>query len=184
MPSTASPLPGNAPVLPIALIVVLYLAFSVYRRTRAQKVRPWRAVLITAAIVVVSLFGIVATARSMTETLFVVLMLIGLAVGIALGLQMMRSIRFWRDDTTGELWMQGGVLYVVVWLGSYLLRYGARFAATGSLFPFSVTQTAQPETTLGLLSSALLFLSIGLWISRAYALVQKYRENRRDAVQA
>lgn len=154
--------------------IAALVGFAIYRRTRRQRVRPGRDVAIAAVIVVLSALGLVASGRS--HPLSLLLAPLALGVGFGLGWVMMRTIRFWRD-ASGQLWMQGGVLYIVIWLATFVLRLALR-AATGpqagsSLRPAGAPQS-QPEA-LAIASADLLFVSMGLWIARAVALVRRSR---------
>src|SRR5947209_2112532 len=95
-----------------------------------------------------------------------------LLLGLALGWLMMRQIRFWRDEATGQVWMGGGLAYVAIWLAIVALRLGVEYAAGG----FSAKAAPRAPTTLSLLASDLLILSIGLWLARGYALVRRAQQ--------
>jgi hypothetical protein len=156
-------------------ITAALVGFAVYRRMRAQPVRPTRAVVWGAVIVLLSAFGLLATGR--THPLTFVFAPLCLLAGFALGWAMMATIHFWRDEASGQLWMKGGALYIVIWLATYVLRLvvsslsGAR---PGSFAP-PPNGASQPEA-LAVLSGDLLFLSMGLWIARAVALVRRSRQ--------
>ena len=166
---------GGQPVVTWVILLAI-VGFGVYRRTRRQPVRAWRAVAIAAVIVLLSGFGLVAGRRETALALEIAPL--ALAAGLALGWLLMRTITFWRDETTGELWMQGGLLYVAIWLATFALRLGISFVS-GSGAPFGPPPPAAagppPNPTLALLSAELLFVSMGLWIARAAALVARSR---------
>jgi hypothetical protein len=156
------------------VIMAAVVGFAVYRRTRQQPVRPARSVAIAAMIVLLSAVGLVASGRS-PQPLALLIAPIALLAGFGLGWLMMGTISFWRD-ATGQLWMKGGVLYIGIWLATYVLRLAVSSLAgaqPGSL----VANPARPEPlALAILSADLLFLSIGLWIARAAALVYRSRK--------
>ena len=163
---------GQSSLITYAIILAI-VAFAVYRRTRRQPVRPTRAIVIAAVIVLLSGVGLFGVARG--QLLDFVLAPIALAVGFGLGWVLMGTINFWRDETTGQLWMQGGVLYVLIWLATYALRLGVEVVAGGGQLSFATPPHPEPGP-LGLLSIDMLFVSMGLWIARAAALVQRSRK--------
>ncbi len=162
--------PAQQSTLWTYVITAAIVGFAVYRRTRQQPVRPRRTVLWAAVIVLLSAFGVVSTGR--TQVLALELAPLALAIGIGVGWLMMGTIRFWRDAETGQLWMKGGVLYVLIWLACYVLRMAVTTMAGAPPGTFTPARGAPPEPLpLAILSSDLLFLSMGLWIARAAALV-------------
>jgi LPXTG-motif cell wall-anchored protein len=168
-PSTGS---GSAqPSLIAIVILVAAVGFVIWRRTRRQMVRPARAITISAIIVALSLFGLISGASG--NALPFLFAPVALVAGFALGWVMMGTIRFWRDEH-GQLWMQGGILYIAIWLATYLLRLGVGYAVEGPK-AFSGAPVREPATPLGALAVDLLFVSIGLWIARAAALVRRAR---------
>jgi len=156
------------------LITAALVGFVVWRRMLAQPVRPARAVVMAAVIVLLSGFGLAATGRS--HPLALILAPLALAAGFGLGWNMIRTIRFWRDEATGQLWMKGGVLYLFIWLFTLLLRLVFSILSGGQPGSFAppAAISSQPEA-LAVLSAELLFVSMGLWIARAAALVRRYR---------
>lgn len=153
-----------------------------YRRMRAQPVHPWRAVALSAVIVLLSALSLVGTNRLAAHPLALILPLPALVVGLGGGLLLMRSIRFWRDAATGALWMKGGAVYLAVWLGTVLLRQTVAYAS-GAYTATSGTGQASlhpVDPTLSALSADLVVVSMGLWIARAAALVLKYRDDGRS----
>lgn len=167
---------SNGSPSPLGLLVGLVIVgWVVYRRTRPQRVRLERTLIYTAVIVLVSVVGLLANPRVFGIALFLALAPVALVIGVALGWLMMRTIRFWRDESTDHLWMSGGVAYVAIWLGTVALRLGLTYLATGSLASPRSPSGAQPPSTLSIIASDLLFLSIGLWLARGYALVQRFQ---------
>ena len=163
---------GNTSPFLWPLVLLLVVAWLVYRRTRPQPVRPARTLAFTALIVLASAAGFAANPRVLTTPLFLVLALPALLLGLALGWLMTRQIRFWRDEATGQVWMGGGPAYVAIWLAIVALRLGVEYAAGG----FSAKAAPRAPTTLSLLASDLLILSVGLWLARGYALVRRARD--------
>ncbi len=164
-------------------IVLILIAFAMYRRMRAQPVQPQRAVALSAVVVLLSALSLVGTNRLAAHPLALILALPALAVGMGGGLLLMRSIRFWRDAATGALWMKGGVVYLAVWLGTVLLRQAMAYASGAYTAAGGAEQAARHPVnpTLAALSADLVIVSMGLWIARAAALVLKYRDDERSA---
>ncbi len=163
-------------------IVLVLIAFAMYRRMRAQPVQPRRAVILSVIVVLLSALSLVGTNRLAAHPLALILALPALVVGLGGGLLLMRSIRFWRDAATGALWMKGGAVYLAVWLGTVLLRQAVAYAS-GAYTATSGTgrPTLHPvNPTLAALSADLVIVSMGLWIARAAALVLKYRDDGRS----
>jgi len=158
------------------LIVVVGLVMA--RRIRPQPVRP-RRIAITGVIIVLvigsSLFG---TRQLVENPISLALIPVFLAAGVGLGFVLVRSMTFWVDQPTGDLWMRGGVLFVAILVGTIVLRFGLRYIVYGSAFGGSSGSPQPVHPSLALLSDVsadLLFLSLGLWASRAYFLVQRHR---------
>jgi hypothetical protein len=85
---------------------------------------------------------------------------------------------FWVDQPTGQLWMKGGILFVAILVGTVVLRFGIRYIVYGNAFGSSTVASPRGNTLfawLSDLSADLLFLSLGLWASRAYFLIQRHR---------
>ncbi|HEX5414140.1 MAG TPA: hypothetical protein VFZ25_00640 [Chloroflexota bacterium] len=167
---------GQSSSLLSVIIFLVIIGFFVYRRTRPQRVRITRTILYTAAIVLVSLAGLAANLAVFGSLLFLVLAPFALLAGLLLGWLMMRTIRFRRDEGTGQVWMSGGVAYVAIWLATLVLRLGVEYAATGRLGMAGPPQPTGPLTPLAIVASDLLFLSVGLWLVRGFSLVRRYRE--------
>jgi hypothetical protein len=169
-------------LLTVAVVTVL-VGLGVARRIRPEPVRPTRLLIFGAFVVVVIGLSLVGTGAHLIQSpLAVALALVCLAVGVLLGVVLVRTMRFWTDPNTGELWMAGGALFAIILVGTVVLRFGVRYAATGD--PFSSTNgptgpSAQqgPTGFLYVLSSDLLLLTLGLWVSRAVLLYLRYREH-------
>ena len=166
-----------------AAVVTVLVGLGVARRIRPEPVRPTRLLIFGAFVVVVIGLSLVGTGAHLIQSpLAVALALVCLAVGVLLGVVLVRTMRFWTDPNTGELWMAGGALFAIILVGTVVLRLGVRYAATGD--PFSSTNgrtgpSAQQGLTgfLYVLSSDLLLLTLGLWVSRAVLLYLRYREH-------
>jgi membrane protein CcdC involved in cytochrome C biogenesis len=169
-------------LLTVAVVTVL-VGLGVARRIRPEPVRPTRLLIFGAIVVVVIGLSLVGTGAHLIQSpLAVALALVCLAVGVLLGVILVRTMRFWTDPNTGELWMAGGALFAVILVGTVVLRFGVRYAAGGD--PFSSTNgptgpSAQqgPTGFLYVLSSDLLLLTLGLWVSRTVLLCLRYREH-------
>jgi hypothetical protein len=133
--------------------------------------------VLAAIIVLFSAVSLTGSNQLTDHPLAVILALPALLVGIGGGFVLMQSIHFWRDAATGELWMRGGVVYLAVWLVTLALRQGVAYASGAY---DTHTAGAHPVSpALAVLAADLLFVSMGLWIARAGALVLKYREYER-----
>ena len=154
-------------------IVLLVVAFAMYRRLRPQPVRPQAAVFVAGIIVVVSALSLVGTDRITDQPVAVILALPALLVGFGIGYALVQSIHFWRDAATGALWMKGGIIYLAVWLVTLALRQGVAYASGAYNAHTAGTHPVNP--TLATLSAVLVILSMGLWIGRATALVRTYQ---------
>jgi hypothetical protein len=155
-------------------IVLLLVAFAMYRRMQPQPVRPQRAVALAAVIVVLSAISLVGNNLLTDHPLAVILALPALLVGFGLGYVLMQSIHFWRDTSTGALWMKGGVVYLAVWLVTLALRQSVAYASGAYAAHTAGSHPVSPA--LAILSAELVIVSMGLWIARASALTLKYRE--------
>ena len=158
------------------LILLGFVGWAVYRRTRPQQVRLARTIVYTVLIVLLSVAALGANTRLLSNPLFIVIAPVALLGGLVVGWLMMRTIRFWRDQSNGQIWMSGGVAYIAIWFATVLLRLGIDYAATGTFSSVGPEQGNRTPTTLSIIASDLLFLSIGLWLARGYALVRRYRE--------
>ncbi len=155
------------------LLVLLLIAFAMYRRMRPQPVQPRRAVVMSAVIVMLSLLSLIGTNHVTANPLALALALPALVIGFGGGLFLMRSIHFWRDTSTGVLWMKGGVVYLVAWFATVVLRQVVAYA-DGAYSAQSLS--GHPTTlnpTLSALSADLVIVSMGIWIARAVALVRR-----------
>jgi hypothetical protein len=157
-------------------IVLLLVAFAMYRRMRPQPVRPQRALVLAAIIVVLSALSLFGSDRLTDHPLAIVLALPALLVGFGIGYALMQSIHFWRDTDTGALWMKGGVVYLAVWLVTLALRQGVAYASGAYAAHSAGAQPVNPA--LAALSADLVIVSMGLWIARATALALKYRAHQ------
>jgi hypothetical protein len=167
---------GSSSSFVVPLVVLVLIGWAIYRRMRAQRVRLTQTVVFTALIVLVSASGVGVNEKLLAEPLFVELAPVLLVAGLALGWVMMRTIRFWRDESTGQVWMAGGIAYVAIWLAIMALRLGISYTVTGGFSRAALAQQGQTPTTLSIITSDLIFLSMGLWLARGYALVRRYRE--------
>jgi hypothetical protein len=157
-------------------IMFVFVALGVRRRMRPQPVRPNRIVLFSVLIVLLVGLSFVGTGAHLIENpLAIALAPVCLAAGVALGVVLVRNMRFWTDPDTGALWMAGGAFFAIILVGTILLRFAVRYAATGD--PFSAPKANEPVSPLGVLSIDLLFVTIGLWLSRAVLLVLRHREH-------
>jgi hypothetical protein len=165
------------------VIVLVFISIAIARRIRPQPVRPTRILVFSVVIVLLLGFSFVGTGLHQIENpLALALAPVCLLAGIALGFVLVRTMRFWTDPTSGELWMAGGAVFAIILVGSILLRFAVRYAATGD--PFAPPKPNEPVSPLTSISADLLFLSLGLWLSRAVLLLLRYREHSATGVAA
>jgi hypothetical protein len=69
-------------------------------------------------------------------------------------------------------------------VGTIVLRLGIRSVVYGSAFGSGGAGRSAPHGVLYDLSADLLFLSLGLWLARAYFLYQRYRAHVATDAQA
>ncbi|MFZ0216854.1 MAG: hypothetical protein WAM30_13055 [Candidatus Dormiibacterota bacterium] len=160
-------------VVTIAVIVVV-VAFVMVRRMRAQVVRP-NAILIRSFILMALLVASLAsTGRSfLTDTLALAVAPVALVVGGLLGWVIVRAMTFWTDQQTGQLWMKGGILFIIVYLAAFGLRMAAGFL-NGT---YSGGVVSVHATWVTALSTDLVFLSLGLWAVRGGLIYWRYRQH-------
>jgi hypothetical protein len=156
-------------------IMALAIGFGIVRRMRPQPVRPDR--LIFSAVLIVLLLGasLIASGGGIVgDPLALLLIPVFVAAGAGLGYYLVRTMKFWQDPVTGALWMRGGVIFALILVGTIVVRLGIRSVVSGS--PFAANPAgASAHGLLYDLSADLLFLSIGLWVARAYLLYQRHR---------
>jgi len=157
-------------------IMFVFVALGVRRRMRPQPVRPNRILFFSVLIVLVIGLSFVGTgAHLIANPLAIALAPLCLASGVALGVFLVRTMRFWSHPETGELWMAGGALFAIILVGTILLRLAMRYAATGD--PFAAPRANEPVSPLSVVSADLLLVTLGLWLSRAVLLVLRHREH-------
>lgn len=169
-------------------VVVLAFTLGIARRIRPQPVRPTR-VMVTGVILVLVLLGsFVGTGVQVVENpIGLILIPVFIAAGAGLGFVLVRTMTFWVDQPTGQLWMRGGAVFAVILVATIALRFGVRYILTGNAFGSSSVGAGQHSTSTSLLadiSADLLFLSLGLWAARAYFLFQRHRAFLAGAAQA
>jgi hypothetical protein len=162
------------------LIVTVVVGLVMARRMRPQPVRPQRIAISGAIIVLLIGSSLVGAGRHLLENpVSLLLVPVFIAVGIGLGFVLVRTMTFWVDQPTGQLWMRGGVLFAAILIATIVLRFGISYIVYGDAFGGSSSNpTSQPSSPLAVLSdvsAGLLFLSLGLWASRAFFLIQRYR---------
>jgi hypothetical protein len=165
---------------PIVLIVVL-LAVVLARRMRPQPVRPQRLMVMAVIVVVVVILSAVGTgAHVLRDVPALLLAPIALAVGVLAGVLLVRTMRFWTNEQTGELWMRGGWLFLAILVATIALRTGTRIAAgqgTGS-------RAVAPTGFLADLSTDLLLISVGMWLTRAALIYRRWQHHQAPATRS
>src|SRR5579859_583741 len=153
-------------------IFAFFVAFSLYRRLRPQPVRPTRVLVTTGVIVVVVVLTLSIPVRQGQLLTELELMPLFLLAGVGLGVLLVRTMTFWAEPSTGELWMKGGALFAGVFLGSLVLRVGVRLALG------ETASAGRSSALLAAVSTDLLFLVVGLWLTRAVILVRRHRAHQ------
>jgi hypothetical protein len=159
-------------------IIVAAVAFGLARRIRPQPVRPQRIAVTGVVVVLLLAASLVGSGLPLVENpIALALAPVFLAAGIGLGFVLVRTMSFWVDQPTGQLWMRGGALFAAILVGTIALRFGVRYVLTGNAFGNSAlpTHATGSAALLAGLSADLIFLSLGLWASRAFLLVQRHR---------
>lgn len=160
-------------ILPFLVVAVVF-AFAIIRRMRPQPVRPQRLATYTAVIVLVLGFSVLSTGTHLFSDLPALLLApVAAAVGCAVGFLLVRTTRFWTEKD-GQLWMAGGAAFAVILVVSIVLRVGLRLAAVDVSHPGTVASNG----FLVDVSTDLLFLSLGMWLTRAVMVYQRWRQHQ------
>ena len=160
--------------LPILIVIGVVVATRLVRRMRPGAVRPERALIYASVIAVASLLA-VADSFSLLETgLGLALIPVALLAGVGLGVLLVRAMRFYVGPD-GRLWAQGGILFVAVFLATIALRLGVEFGSAGTLASTGATSGHLAPTPLNIVSADLVFLSVGMWGSRALLIWRRHR---------
>jgi hypothetical protein len=157
--------------LVIGLIVVVVVGFVLVRRIRPQPVNPTRMAVTALIFVVLLLFSLVSTGSAFVhDTPALIASPFALIAGAAIGWALVRLMRFWTDPQTGLLWMRGGIIFAVIYIVTLLLRFGSVFVSGDHAL------TSRYSWLEGV-SADLVFLSIGLWITRVTFVLLRYRQH-------
>lgn len=156
-------------------IMTVFVGFGIRRRIRPQPVRVNRLLIFGGLITVIVVASFLASgSRVVTDPLALGLAPVFVAAGAVLGAVLVRTMSFWRDEATGQLWMRGGAVFAAILIATIALRLGARAVATGSVFGAPTSQELQqPPTLLNIISADLLFLTLGLWGARAILIARR-----------
>jgi hypothetical protein len=157
-------------------LMAIMIGFGVMRRMRPQPVRPTRLIVSGAAIVVLIAASLIGTGGAIiADPVAVLLVPVFTAAGIGLGYYLVRTMTFWSDPSTGALWMKGGALFALILVATIAVRLGVRTIVYGSPFGSNVPGGSAPHGLLYDLTADLLFISLGLWASRAYFLYRRHQ---------
>jgi hypothetical protein len=160
------------------LITAVVLGFVVMRRIRPQPVRPDRLLVGGAIIVLLVGFSLVGTGGGIiSDRVALALIPVFVAAGALLGFLLVRTMTFWSDPASGALWMKGGALFALILVATIVLRFGVRAVLTGSPFGSGSFNGPQQHGFLYDLSADLLFLTLGLWVARAFFVYQRHRQH-------
>jgi hypothetical protein len=168
--------------------MAFFVGLGVLRRTRPQPVRPGRIAVSGILISVAIALSLVGTGgRIIQDPLAIILIPIFIVAGCLIGYYLVQTMTFWKDESTGQLWMRGGAIFAVILVATIVVRFGVRTIVYGSAFGpstggFSGSPGSGFSTSGGVshgllydVSADLLFLSLGLWAARAFFLVQRHR---------
>jgi hypothetical protein len=162
------------------VIVVAVLAFVIVRRMRPQVVRP-RALIVRAVIIVVVLgLTLLGTAtRLLSDVAALLLAPLALVIGAMIGWLLVRTMTFWTEPSTGQLWMKGGALFAIVLVGTMGLRIGFRALTGGATAGYASFGSASPGSHgfVSDLSTDLVFLAMGMWLMRSLLIYLRWREH-------
>jgi membrane protein CcdC involved in cytochrome C biogenesis len=165
---------GATSGLTIVVLVFVALVFIVIRRMRPQPVNPTR-VAITGAVFIVLL--LLALGSDFNPFIRDIPAIIGapfaLALGCVLGWVIVRTMTFWVDGQTGLLWMRGGILFAIIYVGALVLRVGTTYLAQAGAH----NSTLQQLPWLRGLSADFVLLSIGMLAVRAGLIFNRYRQH-------
>src|SRR5438105_8403773 len=146
------------------LVFSVLIGLVIARRIRPQPVRPQRIAISGVIIVLVIGAGLVGNGRQVIENpVALALIPVLVAAGLGLGFVLVRTMTFWVDQPTGQLWMRGGILFAVILVGTIVLRFGIRYIVYGNAFGSSTGTPPGGNTLfawLSDLSADLLFLSL------------------------
>jgi FtsH-binding integral membrane protein len=160
-------------ILPFLLVAVVF-AFAIIRRMRPQPVQPQRLATYTAVVVLLLGFSALSSGTHLfTDLPALLLAPVAAAIGCGVGFLLVRTTRFWTEKD-GRLWMAGGVVFAIILVVSIALRVGLRLVAVDTSHPGTVA-------TNGFLvdaSTDLLFLSMGMWLTRAAMVYQRWRQHQ------
>lgn len=165
---------GATSGLTIIVIVFLALVFVVVRRMRPQPVNPTR-VLITGLLFIVLLLLALGSDFEpfIHDVAAIVAAPFALAIGCLLGVVIVRSMTFWVDSQSGLLWMRGGILFAIIYVGALVLRVGTSYVSQAGAHNPTLAQ----YPWLRGLSADLVLLSIGMLAVRAVLIYNRYREH-------
>jgi len=170
----------KSPTTPILFAAIAILIFLRLRsRLRPAPVRPSRSFIYLGVVVLATVVGLAGSYNLLLTPLGAGLIPVLLVIGAALGVLLTNTMTFYRGPD-GQVWMKGGAAFIGIFLGLLVLRLGVRYAAGGGSFA-QANPTAEQPTILNIVSSDLLFLSVGLWGARAIALWRRHQADLQAA---
>ena len=139
--------PAQQSQLVTLVVLAALIGLVMARRMRPQPVRPQR-IAISGVIIVLVIGASLFSGRQLIENpVSVALIPVFVALGIGLGFVLVRTMTFWVDQPTGQLWMKGGVLFAAILVGTIVLRFGIRYIVYGSAFGDTSGAVAAPQAT-------------------------------------
>ncbi len=165
---------GAASGLTIVVIVFLALVFVVIRRMRPQPVNPTRIAVMSAVFIVLLLLALGSDINPFIRDIpAIVAAPFALALGCLLGWVIVRTMTFWVDAQSGILWMRGGILFAIIYVGALVLRVGTSYLAQAGAHNSTVEQLPW----LRGFSADLVMLSIGMLAVRMALIYNRYRQH-------
>ena len=160
--------------LTVGLIAALAVVFVVVRRMRPQPVNPTRVVVTGVVFIVLLVLALGADVGTFVRDVPAIIAApLALILGGALGFVIVRSMTFWVDPQSGLLWMRGGILFAIIYVGALLLRIGVSYLAQAGAHSSVLEQLPWLRGA----SADLLFLSMGMWAVRAALVYNRYRQH-------
>lgn len=165
---------GATSGLTIGVVVLVLVVFIVVRRMRPQPVNPTRTLLMGGVFIVLLLLALGTDLSTLAHDVPAIIVApFAIVLGGVLGFVIVRSMTFWVDQRSGLLWMRGGVLFAIIYVGALVLRVGTTYLAQAGSHSTLLTQLPWLRGA----SADLIFLSIGMWAVRAGMIYNRYRQH-------
>ena len=156
------------------LIAVLIVGFAVWRHLRTGAVRP---VMLAVPPIVILLVSLATLPTDLADAPWKLLAL-GLAfvAGGAVGWAHTRRTGLYFDSRSGRVIQRGSQVALGIWLLAFLARFGLRVGTVRAGGSPTLRGAAELGGTLGLLTSAAMFFTAGLFAGRGLHTYLRYRK--------